>query len=288
MKKLFSLLLCILLLAGCAETYDGPTKTEYALTELATTYYSASDGSGETDRTTYAYDAFGNLVRSCIYDNGELVAEYKRSYDDRGNLTSLVTWDHTGLIAFPRAHASYTYDENGRLLTVTHRNGIGIKTGSDTYTYDDEAGTVAWDGTYDTQTKWLTEAGAPLRTVTHSEVGGGDLETLYEYDDLGRNTKVISSQNGTVFSTVEFRYDSQDRIVEEIICGTEGEVLTHNIHEYTENTITTYDRDGGKTVQTLHLDGRADKVEQFDSAGGLVMLTQYLYEQIQVPADREE
>lgn len=288
MKKCIILLLCILLLSGCSQTYDGPTKTEYALTEQTTTYYAASYDSGETDRITFAYDSFGNLVQSCTYDNGELVAEYKRSYDDRGNLTSLVTWDHTGLIAFPRARTSYSYDEKGRLLTVTRRNGFGIKTGSDTYTYDDEAGTVAWDGTYDTQTKWLNEAGAPLRTVTHSGVGGGDMETIYEYDDQGRNTKVTSYQNNAVLITVEYRYDDQNRIIEEINRGPEGEVLTHNIHEYTENTITTYDRDGGKTVQTLHSDGRADKVEGFDSAGNLIKLTQYFYQQIQVPADREE
>ena len=39
MKKLICLLLCILLLAGCAETYDGPVESKTVLSSVQTTYY---------------------------------------------------------------------------------------------------------------------------------------------------------------------------------------------------------------------------------------------------------
>ena len=41
MKKLFSLLLAVLLLAGCAATYDGPTTTVPRLTEYTVDHYYA-------------------------------------------------------------------------------------------------------------------------------------------------------------------------------------------------------------------------------------------------------
>ena len=38
MKKLISLFLCILLLTGCAATYDGPTESKTLLSKILTTY----------------------------------------------------------------------------------------------------------------------------------------------------------------------------------------------------------------------------------------------------------
>ena len=70
MKKLIALVLCILLLAGCAKTYDGPTKTVPRLTEYTVDhYYSFFDWEEQhyTSRTVYAYDIYGNRVREMEY-----------------------------------------------------------------------------------------------------------------------------------------------------------------------------------------------------------------------------
>ena len=290
MKKLTALLLCILLLAGCAapNLYDGPTKSAWVLTEQVTTTYSIDAGMVWTDRWTYSYDSFGNQIHSCGYSDGDLEVEYKRDYDAQGNLTSSETWDHTGLISFPRARTGYTYDDQNRLLTVTSRNFLGIKTNVSTYVYDDEAGTVSFDGEYDTQTQWLNENGDPLRTVNHSNVGGGDTETVYEYDELGRNTKMTMYQNGSLSLTITLVYDSQDRIVEETFYDAEGVITSRSTHHYEESTITSYDLNRVKTVQTLRPDGQVETAEQFNKMGHLTKQTQYIYQEIQVPADREE
>ena len=47
MRKLLSLLLGILLLSGCAATYDGPTRTVPQLTEYTVTHYYYAFGRSE-------------------------------------------------------------------------------------------------------------------------------------------------------------------------------------------------------------------------------------------------
>ena len=290
MKKLCVLLLSILMLAGCSASavYDGPTQSAWVLTEQITTTYSITTGETFTDRWTYAYDSFGNQIHSCGYSEGKLEVEYKRTYDAHHNITTSETWDHTGLIGFPRARSSYTYDAQGRLLTCTTRNVFGIKTNSSTYTYDDESRSVSYTGEYDTQTQWLNENGDLLRTVSHSSVGGGDIETLYEYDELGQQTKMTVYQNGSLSSTIELVYDEQGRVIKETWLDAESGILTRYTHHYEETTITTYDLDGNKTIQTLRPDGEVEKLEQFDKTGQLIKHTQYIYQQIQVPADGKE
>lgn len=291
MKKLTAIALCLLLLAGCAApaaVYDGPTKSAWVLTEQVTETYSSRTGETFTERWVYSYDTFGNQVHSCFYDEGKLTAEYKRTYDERGNLLTSETWDHTGLFGFLRTRASYTYDSQDRMLTVTNRNLLGIKTDQSTYTYDDEAGTVLWDGASDTQTQWLNENGDLLRTMTHSDTGGGDIETVYEYDELGRNTKIIMYLDGALSNTFVLVYDDQDRVIEETYYDAEGAVYSRSTHHYGENTVTTYELNGSKLVQTLRPDGQAEKMERFSSTGELTKLTRYIYQEIQVPADREE
>ena len=75
MKKLLSIILCILLLSGCAATYDGPTESKYVLTEYTVThYYAFFDWAEEvyTSREVYAYDIYGNRVRTMGYRDGEI------------------------------------------------------------------------------------------------------------------------------------------------------------------------------------------------------------------------
>lgn len=285
MKKLLALTLCLLLLAGCAApaVYDGPTQSAWVLTEMFTTY-----SGGDTARTVHAYDSYGNQVHTKSYSNDDLEREYQYRYDDRGNLVSSVSWDHTGLFSFlPWNRVRYTYDDQNRLLTTIYRNGFFLKTGSNAYTYDDEANTVYWEGTNNTQTTYLNENGDPIRVVTYSAPAGTEIETLYEYDELGRNTKTVDYSNGICSSTMEERWDDRDRILERSFYDTDGTVFSRTTYEYTENTVTTQDLDGYKTVEHLRPDGQLEKREQFYPSGELRAVTEYTYTEIQIPAKEE-
>lgn len=288
MKKLIALTLAILLLAGCAPAvYEGPTETTWVLTEMTTTFYNAVTGEPQTIHWIHSYDSFGNEVRTHFFSDGELTEEYKRTYDDRGNCISSVYWDHSGLIALPRSRTRYTYDDQDRLLTTTYRNGFGLKTGADTYTYDDEANTITWDGTYDTRTTYLNENGDPLQVVTYSEPAAMEMETRYEYDDRGRNTRIAEYRDGELASYAERSYDEQDRLLNVVWYDADGTILMSTGYAYEENTVTSRGHQGDVTIQVLRPDGQVETQEYYGPDGKLRSRTENIYTQIQVPAKEE-
>ena len=288
MKKLLSLLLCILLLAGCAPAaYDGPTESAWVITQSNSTMFDHYSGRSSTRLRTDSYDSYGNLVCSMYYSDGERTAEHRFSYDDRGNCTRETNWDHTGLLSRPIARTDYTYDGQNRVLTITYRNGFGFKTGGDTYTYDDEANTVTWVGSSDTQTKYLNENGDPIRIVTLSHAAGMEMETLYEYDELGRNVKTIHYQDGVLASTVLTSYDDQGRMVKNISYDANGTAIYGSTVVYEENTVTTMDLEGNRSVETLRPDGLVEKMENYDPDGNLISRMEYTYQEIQIRAKEE-
>lgn len=286
MKKPIALILAILLLAGCTAPYDGPTESAWVLTSQRTTYYYPLSGI-ETAGTTYAYDSLGNLVHVLSYENGELLRETKSKYDDRGNEIRRVVWNHSGWFSYPESRTANTYDEKNRLLTTVYRNGLGIKTGTGSHTYDEEANTVTFEGTYTSYTQYLNENGDLLRVLTVNHGNGVEMESLYEYDALGRNTRTVSYYDGALSSTLETRYDDQGRILEEVWRDADGTVFSRNTLSYTENTQTALDLEGYKTVITYRPDGQMEKMETYAPSGELELLTEYIYSQIQIPAKEE-
>ena len=155
MKKLIIVTLCLLLLAGCAApaVYDGPTESAWVLTEQATTFYNPVTGKTQTMVWNYSYDGFGNEVRVRTYNDGEPESEFVNTYDEQGNLTREVTRQQFWFFSYPIYRTDRTYDGQNRPLTITYRSGLGAKTGSVTYTYDDEAGTVTSESPTETQIK---------------------------------------------------------------------------------------------------------------------------------------
>lgn len=289
MKKLLALFLTVLVLAGCAPAvYDGPTESAWVVTENHFTFYDPDTGETWTRDRAHSYDSFGNLSRTLYYEDGKLTEENRFTYDSRGNCIREVTWNHFWIFSRPISRIDHTYDDRDRLLTDTYRNGLGLKTGEDAYTYDDEANTVHWVGTYDTQTSYLNENGDIIRTVGYSEPAGVQMETLYEYDDQGRNTKVISHYDGALSSTTEKRYDDQGRLLEYILHSADGEVLAHDTYRYDGNTVTILDMDGYKTVEILRPDGQTEKMETYYPSGALRSRSEYTYRQIQIPTERRE
>lgn len=289
MKKLLSLTLALLLLSGCAPAaYDGPTKSAWVLTEYTTTFFPTEYFEGSTSVTIQTYDARGNLVLTRNYDDGELSREYKFRYNDQGHVTSRVIWDHDGLIPLPDSRDSYTYDDLNRPLTITHRNGFGIKTGSEAYTYDDTANTIHWEGTYGTQTQYLNENGSPIRITGTSKSSGIQTETTYEYNAQGLPVKITDYIDGSLTSTMEYRYDDQGRTLEYILRDPNGTISSRSTYVYEENTVTILGMDGSKTIKTLRPDGQPEREESYYADGTRQTLTEYTYQQIQIPANREE
>lgn len=283
MKKLLALLLCIVLLSGCAVTYDGPTEGEYLLTEKTQSVH-AYGRVQLTRRTTYAYDVRGNLVQEKRYNNDELEYAFHYRYDDRGNCIRESTWDHTGLIPLPENSTKYTYDDQNRVLTAIYCNGWGRETHRLTYTYDDEANSYTCDDSSgDPSTYYLNEDGKTVRLLDITQ--GLHYEWIYEYDDQGNHTRTRSYQEGKPYSSFERHFDDQNRWIWEGHYDAAGNLERETSYEYDDeaHTMTTH-HSWGTHYSYYDPDGRIYLTEEYDLDGSLSNVIQYTYQQITVPA----
>lgn len=282
MKKLISLMLCILLLTGCAATYDGPTVEKPVLTEYTVTHYSFNEVH-YTNRTIYAYDIYGNRARAMEYRAGELQQISNMKYDDRGNLTSRTSWDYSGWFPKLSHREKRSYDDRNRILSSVYYDFWGRQTGGSWYTYDDTAQTRTYrdESGEILQIAWFDENGLDIRETA------GEYETLYEYDDNGNLTGWISYENGTPIETYRARYDEQSRLIWSARYDASGALKSESEYVYDEGSGTmTYTKpDGSRHVEYYHPDGRLHMVEDYNEEGHLSLLQQYYYRDIQIPAE---
>lgn len=291
MKKLLILLLCILLLSGCAVTYDGPTETVLVLTEYQVTHYysfSFSDGA-YTSRTAFAYDIYGNQASSRDYDDDALnsVANYR--YDDRGNRISETLWDHSGWIPYIERRIKQTYDDQDRVLERIYYDTWGRETGRSSYIYDDADRTMTWSNSEGDQViTYYDEKGLELRTVSTGV--GGSYETIHAYDDQGNRISWYSTKDGAVWGRYEAGYDDQGRQLWGTHYDENGDRTSHITLTYDDeqHTTTRIDNDGDRRITYYDADGNIQLIEDYDAEGELTMTQQYFYREIRVPADRKE
>lgn len=283
MKKLITIILCVLLLAGCAESYDGPTETRKILAEYEIRQYSPVDDEVWTNRSSFSYDIYGNNVRQLCYDGGELESELRWTFDERGNQISEIAIDHSGWIPLINYRMKDTYDEQGRLLTATMYDMWGRKDGGATYTYDDEANTATWRNDRGDQIiYYYDENGREVRNVSSD-----GSETTFTYDERGNLTGWTSTMGGVIPESYEAGYDAQDRRLWSVLYDETGTEISRTTYDYNEAKSITKDSDGSR-IDYFDEDGDITLVETYDLDGKLTMVEQYFYRDIQVPADGEE
>jgi len=134
--------------------------------------YRDDDSAG--DRTEYAYDDQNRLMSETVFndDYGEdafSVTAY--TYDDKNHV---IREDHSSLNAYPW-YVEYAYDENGNVISISYWEAEG--------TYLSSSYTQKWD-----DQNRLIEKTAFL----DDEAGGSNSIDIYEYDENGNLTKVIS------------------------------------------------------------------------------------------------
>lgn len=288
MKKLIPLLLCLLLLCGCAKTYDGPTVGMTVLSVREEKMYGRGDGTVTQHWTTeHAYDIYGNCTVMLEYQDAEPFLKTVMTYDESGNLIRQVQYRLNGLLPKKIVDSRYTYDDLGRLCSTRHHAG-GLSWDDDTTVYDDAAMTrtiTTGDGTI--AVDHMNALGWVMRTEqTFSD--GRFVETEYERDAAGNPVTIREYENGTVISEIIYTYDDLGRTLTN--SKTEnGSTTLQFSWEYRENTeIFTDHINGYRNITRFHPDGRKDTVETYDASGKLTRLTTFHCITIQVPAGEED
>ena len=286
MKKLLALLLCLLCLTGCAATYDGLTAQKPMLTEYTVDHYYNFFGrehQHDTKRTVYAYDIYGNLVKSMEYQNDELTYVTKLRYDDRGNEIARTVWDHTGWFPKLSDRTRRTYDGQNRLLTSESLTLWGTVESGSYYSYDDEAGTETYrnESGEVLQVAWYDENGHIIRQTSE------EYETVYEYDDRGNLTVWTSYKNGALYDRYEAVYDDRDRQILGTRYDAAGAVVNQTEYIYDDDQGTKFftKSDGSRRVEIYRTDGRIDTIVDYDAEDNVSMIQRYYYRDILVPAE---
>ena len=225
-----------------------------------------------TDVTTYAYDAnsrletvtnaAGHVTETTSYDsaNRPLTVEDANDvetefvYDSLGRVTSSTVAEGTAL----EATTSYTYDDNGNVLTITLPNGVVTTNTYDdaqrlemveddigntiTYTYDD-AGNITKEEYKDTSSTLkytLSKVYDELSRIIENVDANTD-STAFEYDVNGNQTKVIDGNT----NETEFAFDGLNRLVEttDALSGT----TSYDLNDLDQNEGTTDPRSNETT-----------------------------------------
>ena len=287
MKKLLSLLLCLLLLAGCADTYDSPTESKFVLSRIDTAYYGIEDGDTRYQRTEYAYDIYGNQSMELQYHihdgdvDDEPYLKTVRNHDKNGNCIRQRQYDVSGLLPRKLVDIRYEYDEQGRMTAHLDKKEPQF---SWTAVYDDEARTMTC--TYDNavSVSYFDEHGWAIRQETTFR-NGETSAIINEFRSDGQRISVryVESGGTTLHS---YTYDDQGRVLTMSETTEDGTELLIR-YEYGENYKTQYNADGTKIVTTYNDDGSTHYFYHTDSTDRITQDGMHYYTEIQVPADKE-
>lgn len=285
MKKLISLLLCILLLSGCAETYDGPTESKFVLSRIETTYFGTSAEDSQYQRTEYAYDIYGNQSMELQYqirsgdEEDEPYLKTVRTHDEHGNCIRQRQYDVSGLFPRKLVDIRYAYDEQGRM--TAHQDKLEPQF-SWTAVYDDEARTMTCTYPHAVSVSWFDEHGWTIRQETTFE-NGETSAIINEFRSDGQRISTRYLESGCI-TLHSYTYDDQGRVLTMSETTDDGTELLIR-YEYGEKHMIQYNRDGSKIVTSYNDDGSPHYFYHTDSADRITMDGMYRYTEIQVPAE---
>ncbi|MES2442158.1 MAG: LysM peptidoglycan-binding domain-containing protein [Pseudomonadota bacterium] len=219
--------------------------------------------------STYAYNAFGELITQVVPRDGSATVQTSLSYDRRGMLKTQIVDSAGGGKAIT---TSYGYDAFGRTQTLTNANSKVT-----TSTYDRKGRLASVKDALNNTTYYAYDARDNLVAVTDARGG----VTRYVYDKAGRRTATIDAMGGVSTTAywpdgqVQFTRDYATRIslsglpLEVTAAGFTPPTGTSSDHVTSYN----YDKDG---QLRFTIDGLNHVVEAvYDTRGNIVRTIAY-------------
>ncbi len=240
------------------------TVTDTATSENRVTAYSyhadTTDSSGNTilgkvasvngprndvsDVTSYVYDGQGRLIKTTNALGHETEttsfdsADRPLTTEDENNVVTTMTYDAMGrLLTSSKAGAttSYTYDDNGNVLTITQPNGVVVAYG------------------YDDATRMNSVSDAMGNSVTYTHDAAGNIASQ-SYKDSGGTLRFTQSQ----------LYDELSRLIETVDANNDAVTNAYDV-----NGNQTEVRDGNLNATTYAFDGLNRLVSETDALSGV-------------------
>ena len=265
-----------------AYTYDDLGRLETYTDTWNTTTTIAYDAGDRVDTITdtlggawtYHFDN-ANRLESREFDDGTVAFSLEYDYYDNNWLQETRRKDDLDALV---GKTQYTYDEAGRVESITHQNGSSVTIDSFTYTHDNEGNVESetstlgptknytYDGenqvTGDGNETWDWDAGGNNAAYTIEERNelADDGTWTYTYNDEGSLTQKV---NGSTDEIWTYAYDHNNRLV---------------LAEHKDNALAAvdlrvenkYDPLGNRIQRTLDADG---------DGGGSATVEKYSYDQ---------
>jgi len=296
MKKLFPILLAVLLLTACGKEEAEQTTVPTTATPTTQTVTPATEDTGpegvlENKDTQTVY----LLTRMSVLDDMGDESWYREyEYNDKGQKTEEFEYASTGDLSYRQV---FTYDEAG-LCTVTETHQMAPYDSSKlasvltiNYTYDDRGRVILQEAyeegvlvnydefTYDDHGNILSQ---------HNEFGEDQLDLTYEYtyDSQGNMLSCKEYQNGELMGTTEQTFDAENRLATSAYFDAGGMLMNRSeyVWEETTETETHYDMDGNviTSVVTTYDENGCITFQENQYSDGTVTMTEYFYEPFEI------
>ena len=227
-------------------------------------YSNYHDKNGDEEKDQQYFDADGNMVLDCLYnENGELIHSDYFIYED-GKLVREELWDYTtdqygsykeytynsygieridtGYLYLNNSEVEkyyeYEYDDQGKLLKVTR-----YSTNSDKifwycdYIYNDDGTYIEQVTEFDTLSQKMKQSNAYCLysadgTILEEKTGYLNEKYVYIYDDNGILISMEDYSGSKLDSTSTYEYDSEGRLIKEVRNRKDGTLLWEYTYTY--------------------------------------------------------
>lgn len=285
MKRIISLMLCIILAAGAALSFTSCKSNDY---KKACELLEA----GEFEQAKAIFEALGDYKDSKDYLGGfhYIVTLLHAESEDgtarmeltlnESSLPSLVKWYMTEELG----STEYFYDEKLNIVKLIEIDEEGVQTVSE-YTYDE-------NNVLTKETKLYYNGSHSVYEYTYDENGNCTLETLsgssgitstisYSYNAEGRLIKKISALTEDFKIITEYAYDEKGNEIVKSFTTADGSQYA-NRYEYDENgnliKVVYGSSSGEETVTNFTYDEKGNKLSEFSGSGDTLDIFNYTYD----------
>ncbi len=204
------------------------------------------------------YNWFGEIWSAAT---DESITEVSMQYDSLGYISERLQNDSYSM--------NYTHSASGKITQTTMPSE---RTESYTYTPNGNLDTIVSDGkTFDYD---YYDTGY-VKSIAYP----GGLETVYEYDNINRVTKLTTTKNGNVINTFEYEYDNNGNTTKEI---RNGETTSYSYDSLNRLISVTYSDGSSVTYEYDALNNRTKETYSDGDVKDYVYNTKYQLKEIKL------